>query len=193
MCVLIVVRARARTRKSSNWRVRSWSYAGNGGATSERESFVIIWVDDQLFKPGAAPDVDRLALLRNAYHRRHTLLVSISPERPFTAPNRPSFEAWSGGLPAPLTDEVCALCETLSRVSANAVTRGARRLHVCRTPGESTDDGWQVSLPHAVRIAALPVFVLVENIVNEDWGGRPWGVDTGRGSGVANARARPWL
>lgn len=128
---------------------------------------MIIWVDETLFEPGTSTDIDRLSLLRNAAQRRHTLLVSDSPDSAFSQRVSTKFDDWLAGLSPQLQDEVRALRDRLRIISANAVTRGARRLHVGRSLRHEGSDIWHVRLEDAIRIAGLPVNVLVENVIND--------------------------
>ena len=125
---------------------------------------MIFWVEDHIFSTGASHEVDRVALLRNAATRRHTLWISTSPDTPLG--DRPRFDAWRDTLHPALQAEVDHLTQRARRVSANATTRGAERVHVLAAP---TPQGpvWEIGLHQAVRVAGLPLHVLVENAVND--------------------------
>lgn len=127
---------------------------------------MIVWVDDALFS-GTSRDVDRLALLRNAALRRHTLIVSTSPDMPWGARRSPHFDAWIASLPNRLRAEVAMLQERANRVSVNAVVRGAKRVLVSATDISAEHSGCWLSLEDAVRAVAQPLHILLENQIND--------------------------
>jgi hypothetical protein len=127
---------------------------------------LILWVDDALFD-GPVRDVDRLALLRNAALRRHTLIVSATPTAPWGARPTPHFDSWLGALPTRLRAEVRLLRERTNRVSANSITRGAPRLLVAEHPLEDDLLGCWLPLTDAVRAVAQPLHILVEHQIND--------------------------
>ncbi|WP_437719073.1 hypothetical protein WMF45_23290 [Sorangium sp. So ce448] len=127
---------------------------------------MIIWVDDRLFQEGAR-DVDRLALLRGAAIRRHTLIISSEPTDLRADRISPGFDSWKNGLPERLRREVEILCLRLELVSGNATARGAERLLVSgRAPLTGIYGCW-VTMEEAVRAVVLPTYVLVENAIND--------------------------
>jgi len=127
---------------------------------------VIVWMDDALFA-GPHRDLDRLALLRNAARRRHTLIVSMSPAAPWHARTAPNFDAWAAAWPDGLHTEIKLIEERLAIVSVTAVTRGAKRLLVCdRDPG-AEHVGCRVSLEDAVRALSLPLYILIEHQIHD--------------------------
>lgn len=127
---------------------------------------MIVWLDDALFG-NPARDMDRLALLRNAALRGHTLIISTSPDAPWGNRPCPNFDSWLARLPDRLRGEVLDVRERTDRVSANAVTRGASRVLVCdRDPG-TKHRGCRLSLDDAVRALEQPLFLLVENKIND--------------------------
>ncbi len=126
---------------------------------------MIVWVDDLLFERDAH-DVDRIALLRNAAIRRHTLIVSGDPWEMRAERDAPHFDSWRVGLPDRLRSEIEELGERLDRVSGNSVTRGAGRLLVSASPRPDTGGCW-LSIREAVRAVALPLHVLVEHQLND--------------------------
>ena len=81
---------------------------------------MIVWVDDLLFERNAH-DVDRIALLRNAAIRRHTLIVSDDLWAARTNRKAPRFDSWKSSLSDRLRREVEELRERLDRVSGNSV------------------------------------------------------------------------
>jgi len=127
---------------------------------------VIIWVDDSLFQEGAR-DVDRLALLRGAAIRRHTLIVSTDPADARAERRSPGFHGWMKTLSERLRREVEMLQERLELVSGNATARGAERLLVSgREPWTRAHGSW-VTMEEAVRAVVLPTHLLVENTIND--------------------------
>ena len=126
---------------------------------------MIIWVDDALFAVGAARDVDRLALIRNAEKRRHTLIVSETPTAGRSARKAPNFIKWKQELQPSICREVKILMERLNLVSVNAVTRGTNRLLVSETPKETP--GCYLTLAESIRAVALPLYIIVENVLSD--------------------------
>ena len=130
---------------------------------------MIIWVDDGLFKTGAAHDMDRLALLRGAHLRRHALFVSNDTDRLVVEADPPEhFKRWCDGLDSRLREETELAMEALSLVSANMVTRGGGVLFVVCPDTQPIPAGCcALDLQSAVRIIDLLLAVLVENIIND--------------------------
>jgi len=126
---------------------------------------MIVWMDDDLFRSGGF-DVDRIALLRGACTRRHTLIVSNNPRDTRTNRQKPAFDAWLESLPARLQAEIRLLVQRLAIVTANAVARGAERLLVSSQPWPNVP-GCLVTLEEAIRAVSLPTYVLVENALND--------------------------
>lgn len=127
---------------------------------------MIVWVDDRLFADDTR-DVDRLALLRNAALRRHTLIVSAAPDDRYASRRAPNFDAWLNALPERLRAEVNMLLERVCLVSANTAVRSTTRLLVCaQDPGASRDSCW-LTLADAVRAIAQPLRLMVENQIND--------------------------
>lgn len=127
---------------------------------------MIVWVDDRLFQEGAR-DVDRLALLRGASSRRHTLIVSARPADSRHDRHSPGFDRWTAGLPEQLRREVHVLRERLDLVSGNAAARGAKRLLVSEHTPQPAAPGCWVTMDEAVRAVILPTYILVENAIND--------------------------
>lgn len=127
---------------------------------------MIIWVDDELFT-GNSRSTDLLCLLRNAATRRHTLLISNDPDSAGYNCESPHFFEWQKNLTDTLDWEVNLLCEKLSRVTVNSVTRGrSKRVLVSeRTLGHH--HSICLSLNDAVRAVSLPLHILVENQIND--------------------------
>jgi hypothetical protein len=133
---------------------------------------MIILVNDQLFFPGAAHEVDRLALLRNAARRQHTLRISPFPVKdieqgPIHSKNSENYRQWLSTLQGELLKEVTLLSEQLKQVSAMAITRGSPWLLVSNDPADRSIDGCWLTLEQAVRAVGAPLFVLVENMIND--------------------------
>lgn len=126
---------------------------------------MIIWVDDGLFGPGFL-DVDRIALLRGASTRRHTLIISDNPRDTRKNRVKPSYTQWLQSLSAGLQAEIELLVQRLSIVTANAVARGAERLLVSAQPWPNVP-GCLLTLKEAIRAVTLPTSVLVENALND--------------------------
>jgi hypothetical protein len=127
---------------------------------------VIVWTDDALFA-GPHHDLDRLALLRNAARRRHTLIVSRSPAEPWGRRTAPIFDAWLAGLPQRLQWEIKQIQERLEIVSVTSVTRGAQRVLVCDGDPGAEHVGCRLSLDDAVRALSLPLCLLVEHQLHD--------------------------
>ena len=128
---------------------------------------MIVWVNSQIFADASAREVDRLALLRNAARRQHTLMISEGPT--IAAQRSPSgaFGGWLDTLTDTLRWEVAHLHEQLQHVTPMAVTRGTERILVSNTELDASHSGCRLNLREAVRIVGLPIFMLVENIVND--------------------------
>jgi hypothetical protein len=111
-------------------------------------------------------DVDRIALLRGASTRRHTLIISDNPRD--TRKNRaaPSYTQWLQSLPLGLQAEIGLLVQRLAIVTANTVARGAERMLVSSQQWPNVP-GCVVTLEEAIRAVTLPTYVLVENAVND--------------------------
>lgn len=127
---------------------------------------MIVWMDDALFV-GPHRDLDRLALLRNAARRRHTLIVSTSPAEPWGTRTAPNYDAWVTAMPQGLRSEVESIAERLGIVSVTAVTRGAQRVLVCDEDPGSGHLGCRLFLQDAVRALSLPLYILVEHQIHD--------------------------
>lgn len=125
---------------------------------------MILWVDDELFG-GQSRDVDRLALLRNAALRRHTVIISASPQALSDSRQAPMFEFWLSTLSPRLQAEVWLLRERTRLVTANAIAVGANRVLVAERRPDA--DGCWLSLDEAARAAAEPLQVMVEHQIND--------------------------
>jgi hypothetical protein len=127
---------------------------------------LIIWVDDALFA-GQKPDVDLLALLRQAALRRHTLIISASPQ---TMWNKvaPNFAVWQQERLTPrLQEEVKFLLERLSHISSNLTTRGEVAPIRVSEQDAAGDSACVLTLAQAIRAVVLPLHILVENQIND--------------------------
>lgn len=127
---------------------------------------MIIWVDDLIFREGSR-DADRVALLRNAAARRHTLIVSADPDTSKNMRSAPHFDAWLRTLNARLSRELQVIRERLHLVSAQALAYGAGRILVSARELPESVPGCQLTLEEAVRAVALPTYLLVENALND--------------------------
>lgn len=128
---------------------------------------MIVWMDDTLFAENTARDLDRLALLRNAALRRHTLIVSTSPDAPWGTRRSHHFDVWLAALPDRLRAEVAMLRERFDRVSNNAVVRGAMRVLVSATDLGAEHAGCWLRLEDAVRAVAQPLHIIVEHQIHD--------------------------
>lgn len=128
---------------------------------------MILWLDDDLFAAKVA-DVDLVTLLRQAAMRRHTLVISDDPNAMWSKMH-PAFTLWRSGLPARLGREVDHLCECLRHVASNMITRGrARPLWITQRDFEFKHaQQCQLKMDDAVRAVALPLYVLLENQIND--------------------------
>lgn len=126
---------------------------------------MIIWVDDRLFESGAC-DVDRLALLRGAAKRRHTMMISTDPRGTRLKAEAPAFARWKAGLPERLHREVNLIQDRLAIISTNATTRGAEWLLISAHEWPNVA-GCHVTMEEAVRAVVLPTYVLVENAIHD--------------------------
>ena len=143
-------------------RIESWTFGGK----SKGRRRVIIWTDDGLFA-GSHHDLDRLALLRNAARRRHTLIISTAPSDPWGRRSAPRLDSWLAGLPRRLRSEIKLLQQRLEIVSVTAVTRGAPRVLVCAEDPGPKHPGCRLSLVEAVRALSLPLYILVEHQLHD--------------------------
>ncbi|MCI5141851.1 MAG: hypothetical protein D3909_09035 [Candidatus Electrothrix sp. ATG1] len=127
---------------------------------------MIIWVHDALFSK-ERHDPDLLTLLRNAAVRRHTLLISTHLNAPQPRQITPCFEQWLESFSNPLQSEIRLLHERLKDIPPNATARGTTRLLVATENLPDEVEGCQVSLAEAVRAAAQPLYLLVEDQIND--------------------------
>jgi len=142
-----------------------------------------------LFRPGAARTADLITLLRNAAIRDHTLWVVEDPEGASDAEPQ-VFHEWTLSLVPPLQREVRWLRESLRRLGPHAVTRGAVVITVDSSHPSASSTGAEDSGPDrvsappdaatatrtsrvgldlasAIRLASMPLFLLVENGLSE--------------------------
>ncbi|CAK8711710.1 MAG: hypothetical protein CDV28_11550 [Candidatus Electronema aureum] len=128
---------------------------------------MIIWLHDRLFANDRQGDLALLTLLRNAAARGHTLIISNSPNSPFHRRSSSYFEQWISTFPVRLEEELKLIRQQLMIVSANSTVRGTGRLLVSARKIPDGITGCQISLEEAVRAAAQPLYVLVENQIND--------------------------
>jgi len=128
---------------------------------------MIFRLAEGLFTSDLARNVDLITLLRSAALRGHTLLVVADPYGSSYAPSK-VFEQWAASLSSPLQREMTWLFERFCRIPSTAVTRGATTIAV-KEPQASAESTKHIVLdvPEAVRLAALPLFVLVENALSD--------------------------
>ena len=124
---------------------------------------VIFLVSGDLFASSRARSADLLALLRGVAIRGHTLFVVDEPHGSSSIESK-EFERWVAGLNAMLRREVAWIRERIRRVPPTAVTRGATVITVAEggTPALVTQR-IVLNLSEAVRLATMPLFVVVEN------------------------------
>lgn len=127
---------------------------------------MIFWVDDALFA-GKNADVDLLTLLRQAAQRRHTLMISASPQTMWNKA-APNCSAWQqNNLTPRLQDEVAFLLERLGFISSNLTTRGEVAPIRVSEQHLHSDNACVLTLAQAIRAVALPLHILVENQIND--------------------------
>lgn len=127
---------------------------------------LIFWVDDRLFA-SQKPDVDWLTLLRQAAQRRHTLILSSSPQTMWNK-NAPHFNAWQQhNLTPKLREEVSFLIERLGFIASNLTTRGEVAPILISEQIVSDNKTCVLTLPQAIRAVSLPLHILVENQIND--------------------------
>ncbi len=127
---------------------------------------MFFWLHDALFSENQH-DFDLLTLLRNAAVRRHTLIISRHPNAPRQRRTAPCFEQWLDAFPTPLQAELRLIRERLEQISPNATVRGTSRLLIAiRNPPDGVK-GCRVFLAEAVRAAAQPLYLLVEDQIND--------------------------
>lgn len=125
---------------------------------------MIVWLDDELFVAGEGRLVTLVALFRSLYVRRHVVIVSQRPGRHGPAP---LFDAWRDALPPRIARPVNVLVEATERVTSGVATRSAGRLFLSNRASPEGFAGCWLSLADGCRAAGLPLFVMVENAVND--------------------------
>lgn len=131
---------------------------------------MIIWIDDVIFS-GTVAKIDCLALLRLTAMRRHTVYISTDPaitSHKLTQQIAPSFFSWQKDLSANLQTEVGQLLEKVAQASANAVARAsAQRVLVSTQQWSINAPHFTIDVPTALHALAQPLFILVENQIND--------------------------
>lgn len=127
---------------------------------------MIFRVESRLFMPGMARVCDLLMLLRSAASRGHTLLVVDDPTQVDMAESE-VLGVWAGSLADPLRSEVAWLCEAIHRIPPNVSTRGASCVLVTQSSPPSTPWYIHLDLRAAIRLASMPLFILVEDAVSD--------------------------
>ncbi len=112
--------------------------------------------------------VDCISLLRGAAARRHTLIISDSPNSPWESRQYKNFDNWQTTLSERLQTEVRLLIDRLSIVSANSATMGSPDwLLISNRDWSSLGRGCQIGMQDAIRAVSLPLHVMVENQIND--------------------------
>ncbi|MCI5166469.1 MAG: hypothetical protein D3903_10305 [Candidatus Electrothrix sp. GM3_4] len=127
---------------------------------------MIIWVHDVLFSK-ERHDLDLLTLFRNVADRRHTLLIATHPNAPRHRRAAPCFDQWLETLPASLQSKVRLIRKQVQGISANASVRNTTRLLVAARKLPDGVEDCEISLAEAVRAAAQPLYLLVEDQIND--------------------------
>ena len=129
---------------------------------------MIFHVSRHLFAPGAARVTDLIALLRAAAWRGHTLMVIDDPARA-EADTSVALVQWAEILTSPLRIEVMWLLEAVERITPNAATRGSPCIWVAQNPAATPTPQYQaqLDLQAAIRLAAMPLLILVENALSD--------------------------
>lgn len=127
------------------------------------DTAMIFLLSGNLFASNQGKGIDLLALLRGAALRGHSVLVVDDPFGSSSIESR-EFESWVARLSIELQREVAWLRERVRRIPPNAVTRGATTIAVT-APVASNQVTQRIvlNLTEAIRLATLPLFVLVEN------------------------------
>lgn len=124
---------------------------------------VIFLVSGKLFASSRTRNADLLALLRGVALRGHTLFVVDDPHGSSSIEAK-EFGSWVTGLNAMLQREVAWIRERIRRVPPTAVTRGATAIAVAEAGNpDLVAQRIVLDLSAAVRLATMPLFVLVEN------------------------------
>lgn len=128
---------------------------------------MIIWVDDHIFSNNCH-DVDRIVLLRNAALRKHTLIISEHVSQEYNVRKAPHFETWAAQLPVRLNEEVRILQEIFSSISANLASHGGGvSLLVTERVNLMKRNICQLCLVDAIRAISMPLYIMVENQIND--------------------------
>ena len=129
---------------------------------------MIFHVSKRLFEPGAARVSDLIALLRAAAWRGHTLMVIDDPARAEVETSA-VLAQWAEHLTGTLCTEVMWLLEAVERITPNAATRGSPCLWVTQDPAATPILQYQaqLDLQAAIRLAAMPLLILVENALSD--------------------------
>jgi hypothetical protein len=78
------------------------------------------------------------------------------------------IDAWASGFGKRLSREVAWLAERVQRISPNAIARGAVTIAVVDGPGDALSAEYIVlKLSEAIRVAAMPLRILVEDGLSE--------------------------
>jgi hypothetical protein len=123
---------------------------------------VILLVDEQLFIDEAVKDVDRLALLRLAALRGHTIIHTPRPV-PNAQPTQPDpVEEWCNSLRERARKEARTLLESARSIPPKAPIRGAEYVLVSNR-WRDLNGRCVLTLGESIRVIGEPLHVLVEN------------------------------
>lgn len=128
---------------------------------------MIFLLSGNLFASNHVRSADLLALLRGAALRGHTLFVVDDPYGSSSIESK-EFGRWATGLNTAVQREVAWISERVRRIPPNAVTRGATTIAVVEAKNQDlVTQRIILDLSEAVRLATLPLFLLVENALSD--------------------------
>jgi len=128
---------------------------------------MIFLLANSVFTSKKARDTDLISLFRAAALRGHSLFIVKDPENPKLA-DESSFQLWKGKFPLELGIQLDWLAERCGLISSNAATRGAKRIAVMEDPQALKKASCvAVNVNAAVRLAALPLSILLENALSD--------------------------
>ena len=77
---------------------------------------MIFWVEDEIFGAHVSREVDRISLLKNTANRKHSLVISDSPDNVhyrIQPEHQPHFRRWVNSLHQELQKEIIFLEENI--------------------------------------------------------------------------------
>lgn len=120
-----------------------------------------------LFRLSNVRAVEIIALLRGAAMRGHTIQV-VEDVYGYETRETGDLNIWVKGHKNTLEKELLWLVERVHHISANAVTRGAISIAVSTSEEEFQPTSHIIlSLTAAIRLASLPLFIIVENALSD--------------------------